>query len=1054
MAACVLDGDKLCEVAGNVKWSSVDRCMMDYHHGSLALYKLSSSYYIHAITAIKRAKFPLKPDKFNLLSRESRLTLSLSADANKAAVSIHLRDATPNQLGVFLDSLNTVKTYFASFKGKLSSSSSREDNIQNIENQPCNNNNFSITSPRVTKYESPLRSNLTTFSPSRSTQKATPSNFYAKQMNLPSSYSSQNKKTPLVDRTFARDNLSNTSSGNKSASSFYGSRNSAWSPSDRKSTRGPGLMPPPRPGTYTSRLASQISFRSREKLSLEKEVALTGFSNLGNTCYMNAILQSLFGVPPFVQDLSNKALLEKVHPQCLYRCLYSVLLCKKRCENPEVLKNCLRKLKRTISEAATRFSGYHQHDAHEFLCQVFDQLKDDVSTCSSPPKDTPKESNTLSTDSKCPVTRSFESGVVHTVSCKQCGESTPKEEIYHAFSLVCDSSDMSSFGAINMQTLIEKHFEDEELEYSCSKCESKEAVLSHSFSRLPRVLILHLKRYGYDNLTEEQAKKQDKVKIERFIDLRMLCSSNTKAPLAFQPKSPLKMSPTKSSRKPQKRHFICEDDDDDSSDFQPSPSVRRKLAHSFSDVKATSTAKVSPQNKEANSEDEVEVIGISKLNKTVEYSKLGKTEQPSSTTDKTSDKNCTQFDIDQSVNLENTTGRSSLGLDKPVWEGTEEEQMAWAMAESAKSAEKESREKLNEQESTKIDTECLGKSPAATEDTTSNFEDEDFNLISDVSDEDLMSAAQESGPEETCGLKGGAPITLTTQNCSDNLDISDVHDAGTNKNCNADSGLEKNLCKETLLKNSPIMCVKRRNGHLMRKRKTANNVSMTKTPMLGKFDGDLFEDSVKENKDSANVAKANDRPKSSWFDGDVFEDSVKENKVSTSGAKPSDSPKTSWYSGSFGDDDMAKAINMSLQEQKMMTDEDEELKKALQISLQEFEDNGAATDQPDLPASVDTENLTDPAFQDEDGEPSTHSYRLISIVSHLGTSSTSGHYISDVYDCKTKQWTSYDDSTATKLTEHGVRYKRQHSGYIFFYLYKQCVDAIENASPCKENTQR
>lgn len=56
MAACVLDGDKLCEVAGNVKWSSVDRCMMDYHRGSLALYKLSSSYYIHAITAIKRAK--------------------------------------------------------------------------------------------------------------------------------------------------------------------------------------------------------------------------------------------------------------------------------------------------------------------------------------------------------------------------------------------------------------------------------------------------------------------------------------------------------------------------------------------------------------------------------------------------------------------------------------------------------------------------------------------------------------------------------------------------------------------------------------------------------------------------------------------------------------------------------------------------------------------------------------------------------------------------------------------------------------------------------------
>ena len=40
-----------------------------------------------------------------------------------------------------------------------------------------------------------------------------------------------------------------------------------------------------------------------------------------------------------------------------------------------------------------------------------------------------------------------------------------------------------------------------------------------------RVLILHLKRYGYDNFTEEQEKKQDKVNIERFIALgRYLCN--------------------------------------------------------------------------------------------------------------------------------------------------------------------------------------------------------------------------------------------------------------------------------------------------------------------------------------------------------------------------------------------------------------------------------------------------------------------------------------------------------------------------------------------------
>ena len=40
-------------------------------------------------------------------------------------------------------------------------------------------------------------------------------------------------------------------------------------------------------------------------------------------------------------------------------------------------------------------------------------------------------------------------------------------------------------------------------------------------------------------------------------------------------------SPTKSGRKPQKRYLTSDEDDDDSLHYQPSPSVRRKLSHSF-----------------------------------------------------------------------------------------------------------------------------------------------------------------------------------------------------------------------------------------------------------------------------------------------------------------------------------------------------------------------------------------------------------------------------------------------------------------------------------------
>ena len=56
MAASVLDGEKICEVSGKVKWSSLELCNLTYQYGSIALYKLSSSYYVHARTTSKRVK--------------------------------------------------------------------------------------------------------------------------------------------------------------------------------------------------------------------------------------------------------------------------------------------------------------------------------------------------------------------------------------------------------------------------------------------------------------------------------------------------------------------------------------------------------------------------------------------------------------------------------------------------------------------------------------------------------------------------------------------------------------------------------------------------------------------------------------------------------------------------------------------------------------------------------------------------------------------------------------------------------------------------------------
>ncbi|RXM32080.1 Ubiquitin carboxyl-terminal hydrolase 37 [Acipenser ruthenus] len=63
------------------------------------------------------------------------------------------------------------------------------------------------------------------------------------------------------------------------------------------------------------------------------------------------------------------------------------------------------------------------------------------------------------------------------------------------------------------------------------------------------------------------------------------------------------------------------------------------------------------------------------------------------------------------------------------------------------------------------------------------------------------------------------------------------------------------------------------------------------------------------------------------------------------------------------------------------------------------------------------------------------SYRLISLVSHLGRQVSTGHYISDVYDFLTDKWLTYNDEKVSETDESAVQAERKCTGYIFFYMH-------------------
>ncbi|KAJ8253087.1 hypothetical protein GJAV_G00208960 [Gymnothorax javanicus] len=268
---------------------------------------------------------------------------------------------------------------------------------------------------------------------------------------------------------------------------------------------------------------------------------LQGFSNLGNTCYMNAILQSLFSLQSFSNDLLKQGIpWKKVPANALLR-RFAHLLAKKDICTPEVKKDLLRRVKSAISSTAERFSGYMQNDAHEFLSQCLDQLKEDVEKvnkgCRSElqPGDEPQgvrlgEEADPSRVYTCPVVANMELEVQHTICCKDCGEVVTKREQFNDLSI--DLPRRKKMRPLrSMQDSLDLFFRMEEIEYSCEKCSGKSATVTHKFSKLPRVLILHLKRYSYNAQLSLNSKLGQQVVIPKYLTLLFHCTESTRPPL-------------------------------------------------------------------------------------------------------------------------------------------------------------------------------------------------------------------------------------------------------------------------------------------------------------------------------------------------------------------------------------------------------------------------------------------------------------------------------------------------------------------------------------------
>ena len=230
----------------------------------------------------------------------------------------------------------------------------------------------------------------------------------------------------------------------------------------------------------------------------------SGFVNLGNTCYAGAVLTLLLRQPLFEGHLLSACRNDSMRVHSALVSLVSQLHRgeqEKKPVNPSVLQSAFRK-----------FFDFEQHDAHEFLLKLFDELDREARSCIPV---APTESGAAVT----PWLSQLTCGEVENiVSCGSCGHSLKTCEPF------CVLSVQVLQQYCTVQKMIDRSFEKTPLtDYKCDACKSTadQWQVAH-LKMLPDLLFVHFKRFlTFKTITNRICIEKDTTVVQLSSTLRL-----------------------------------------------------------------------------------------------------------------------------------------------------------------------------------------------------------------------------------------------------------------------------------------------------------------------------------------------------------------------------------------------------------------------------------------------------------------------------------------------------------------------------------------------------
>ncbi|XP_066448744.1 ubiquitin carboxyl-terminal hydrolase 50 isoform X2 [Eleutherodactylus coqui] len=246
---------------------------------------------------------------------------------------------------------------------------------------------------------------------------------------------------------------------------------------------------------------------SRNSLMKRKDKGVTGLCNLGNTCYMNAVIQCLSCTSPMVEYFFSwqfEAFMAREKKELLEafsNLMTNMWFGKDRNLSPVDFLSVMRNIH-------PPFGKRSQQDAQEFLIYTLNALHEDLTK-----KDKKRSSDNAGSSSgarvnasESPISRLLQGVLKQTTTCLKCGQTNHRDDTFTVLSLPIASADETS-----LQECLECFFQQVTLtkmdKIFCSLCKTKQDTsVKGEIWKLPKILILHLKRFEYKGHVKRKLK--------------------------------------------------------------------------------------------------------------------------------------------------------------------------------------------------------------------------------------------------------------------------------------------------------------------------------------------------------------------------------------------------------------------------------------------------------------------------------------------------------------------------------------------------------------------